>query len=342
MRRCAGLLGMGLCATAWVLGACGGGTGPGPDSDSTVNNNNGRLDGSVSDGALEDAAPEPDAWVRPPGDAFVLPGSDADAFVHPGPDWGLAMVVNELTMISGMKGLGPFASVVNSDLADAVAEGRLLMLLEFLDLDDTSGVINDSDVTVVIYRAVDADYPPNPANNFTGSGQFYVEMATATVIPNVAIVDGKVLIPSGAFQYLSVTIPNMGELMIFEPEIQFNVREEFFELTAGQIDGAVPGRTLDLLPNESGLGNAGGSLLDMLATSVFELQPDVDIDGDGQLEEFYDQSPTRPAWDELISLCVDYFGQFDDDNCPQYQEIWDGYSVGLGFTAVRAEIVGSI
>jgi hypothetical protein len=232
--------------------------------------------------------------------------------------------------------------VVNSDLSDAVAEGRLLMVIEFLDLDDATGIIEDSDVTLVIYRATDYDYPPYPTNNFSGYGQFLVEMSTATVVPNVAIVNGQMLVPAGTFLYLSVAIPGMGDLMIFEPELQFTVQDDFSGLTAGHIDGAVPGRTLDILPNETGVGNENGSLLDMLVTSVFELQPNVDIDGDGQLEQFSDNSPNHPGWDEFISLCVDYFGQFDDDNCPQRPEIWDGYSISLGFTAVPAEIMGSI
>lgn len=326
-----------------LLASCGDDTGVGAGNDAAVNannNNQSRPDAAVTDGQAPDAAPPVDAWVRPPGDAFVLPDSGADAFVHPGVTYGPAMVVSNLAMGGGMVGLGPFASVVNSDLSDAVAQGRLLMLIEFLDLDDTTGVINDPDVTLVIYRAADYDLPADPSNNFGGSGQFYVELATATVIPNVAIVNGQMNVPAGTFQYLSVEIPNMGDLLIFEPELQFTVEDDFAGLTAGHIDGAVPGRTLDLLPNDTGIGNADGSLLDMLVTSVFELQPNVDVDGDGQLEQFFDYSPSHPGWDELISRCLDYFGDFDDESCPQRPEIWDGYSISLGFTAVSAEIMG--
>lgn len=335
----------GLCAAVLplLITACGDDSGVGEGNDASAGNNNNQVivDASLTDANLVDAATIPDAWVRPPGDAFVLP-DEPDAFVHPGgPSFGPAMVVSNLAMGGGMVGLGPFATVVNSDLSDAVAEGRLLMLIEFLDLDDATGIINDPDVTLVIYRAADYDYPAYPANNFTGSGQFWVELTTATVVPNVAIVDGQMLVPAGTFQYLSVDIPNMGDLMIFEPELQFTVQNDLAGLTAGHIDGAVPGRTLDILPNETGIGNEEGSLLDMLVTSVFELQPDVDVDGDGQFEQFFDNSPSRPGWDELISLCVDYFGQFDDDNCPQRPEIWDGYSISLGFTAVPAEIMGT-
>lgn len=286
-----------------------------------------------------DAASLPDAFVRPPGDAFVLPDSSADAFVHPPAAFGPAMVVNGLAMSSGMNGLGPFAGIINSSLDDAVAQGALILLLEFLDLDDQTGPIDDPDVTVVIYRGQDAD--GNPSNNFSGTGQFLAEQGTATVVPGVSITNGQVLIPAGSFEYLSVSIPGFGDLVIIDPEIQFTVQPGFSGLTAGHVDGAVPSRFLDQIPNQVGSGNPAGSLLDFLATSAFEQQPDVDVDGDGQLEEFFDSAPSHPGYDELISYCVDYFGLFEDDDCPQFPEIWDGYSVSLGFTAVPASIVGS-
>lgn len=329
-------------ALAVLLSSCGGHQGSGvgnqnlADAAPAWDGATPRPDGAIS----RDAAAPPDAFVRPPGDAFVLPDSSADAFVHPPAAFGPAMVVNALAMSSGMDGLGPFAGIVNSQLSDAVAQGALILLLEFLDLDDQTGPIDDPDVTVVIYRGQDAD--GDPGNNFSGAGQFLAEEATATVVPGVAIVDGQVLIPAGSFEYLSVSIPGFGDLVIIDPEIQFTVEPDFSGLTAGHVDGAVPSRFLDQIPNQVGSGNPAGSLLDFLATSAFEQQPDVDVDGDGQLEEFYDRGPTHPGYDELISYCVDYFGLFEDDDCPQFPEIWDGYSVSLGFTAVPAEIVGSL
>jgi len=250
------------------------------------------------------------------------------------------MVLNSLEMEGGTHGLAPFSSVINPELSDAVAAGNLLMVIEFLDLNGTDGPINDDDVTIVIYRAADAD--SNPGNNFTGSGQFLVEASTATVVPDVSITNGNLSIAAGTFEYLSVSIPGFGDLLIIDPALSLHVQDGFTGLDSGDIDGAVPARTLDALPDETGVSsNPNASLLDMLVTSAFELQPDVDVDGDGQLEEFYDSPPSNPGYDELISYCVDYFGLFEDDNCPQFPEIWDGYSVELTFTAVPATIVGS-
>jgi hypothetical protein len=322
------------------LAACGDDTGVGPGADAGNSNNQDNPDAAMWPDAARPDAAIPDAFVRPPGDAFVLPDSGADAFVHPTSPFGPAMVVNNLVMSGGSQGLSPFSSVVNPDLADAVANGDLILIVEFLDLDDTTGVIDDPEVTLVIYRALDAD--GFPGNNFTGSGEFRVEAASAAVVPDVAINSGQMDVAAGTFPYLGVTIPGFGELLIIEPALQLHVQDDLAGLTAGHIDGSVPGRILDQLPDETGVSsNPNASLLDMLVTSVFQLQPDVDVDGDGQLEEFFDVSPGNPSFDELISYCVDYFGLFDDDDCPQFPEIWDGYSVGFGFTAVPAVIVGS-
>ncbi|MFH2009156.1 MAG: hypothetical protein ABI333_21375 [bacterium] len=322
-----------------ALVGCEKNTGVGPGSDAAGNTNSSDA-ATGSDGALPDAAQVADAvvdaWVRPPGDAYVLPENPYDAFVHPGPQFGPAMVINTLALENGVDGLGPFASVVNSQIQDAVDLGQLLMVIEILDLNSTTGVINDADVMLVLYRAQDAD--ANPANNFTGAGHFLVQVDTATVIAGASISGGSLLVPAGSFPYLSVEIPGLGELVVINPEIAFTVLNDLAGFTNGTITGAVPSRTLDLLPNESGFGNPNGTVLDLLAASIFDVQPDVDIDGDGQLEVYEDQSPSNPTLDESISICFDYFGTFESDDCPQFPEIWDGYSINLEFTAVPATI----
>lgn len=325
------------------MGACKNSSGVGSEVDASSNHNAG-LDASLLDGAQPDAAvavdAAVDAFVRPPGDAYVLPVNPHDAFVHPANPFGPAMVINTLAIQNAAGGLGPFASVVNSEIQPAVNQGDLLLVVEFLDLASTTGVIDDPDLTLVLYRAADTD--ANPSNNFSGTAQLLVDMDSATVIPGASIVNGALLVPAGTFGYLSVNIPGMGELVIMDPELSFAVTNDFAGLSNGEILGAVPSRTLDLLPNQTTFGNPNGTVLDLVAASIFGLQPDVDIDGDGQLETFEDQSPNSPALDESISICTDYFGVFDSDDCPQYPEIWDGYSVGLDFTAVPCVIAGAM
>lgn len=333
---------VGLLVMIGLGGACDNSSASGTDASS--HNNNEWPDGATVDAAQPDGAVEPDAvvdaWVRPPGDAYVLPVDPHDAFVHPGAPFGPAMVLDSLELQIAAGGLGPFAGVVNPDIRDSLDLGELLLVIEFLDLASTTGVINDPDLTLVLYRAADAD--GDLGNNFTGAGQFYVDMDTATVIPGASIVNGALLVPAGTFGYLSVLIPGLGELVIINPEISFQVTNDFAGLTDGEILGAVPSRTLDLLPNQTGFGNPTGTVLDLLAASIFGVQPDVDVDGDGELETYEDQSPGSPAIDESISICYDYFGVFDDDDCPQYPEIWDGYSIGLDFTGVPCTIVGEV
>lgn len=329
---------LGLLAMVGLLGACGDNSGIGSGDDASGNNNTGGPDAAQPDGAATDAVV--DAWVRPPGDAYVLPENPYDAFVHPADPFGPSMVLNTLAIQNAAEGLGPFAGVVNPDIQDAIDLGDLLLVIEFLDLASTTGVINDPDVALVLYRATDAD--ADPSNNFTGAGQFYVDVDTATLIPGASIINGALLVLPGTFSHLAVNIPGLGELVIMDPEISFQVTNDFAGLTNGEILGAVPSRTLDLMPNQTGFGNPAGTVLDLLAASIFGIQPDVDIDGDGQLETYEDQSPGSPALDESISICYDYFGVFDDDGCPQYPEIWDGYSIGLDFTAVPCTIAGAL
>lgn len=325
-----------------LLGACDNDSGVGSDTDASGNHNipgdAAHIDGAITDAAQSDVAV--DAFVRPPGDAFVLPENPHDAFVHPPNPFGPAMVINHLALQNAVHGIGPFAGVVNPDIQTSLDNGQLLMVVEFLDLNSTTGVIDDPDVTLVLYRADDAD--GILTNNFTGTGEFIVEMSTATVISGASITNGALLVPAGSFQYLSVFIPGLGDLVVMNPELSMQVLPNFGGATDGEILGAVPSRTLDLLPNVSGIGNPNGTVLDVMAASVFTLQPDVDIDGDGQLETYEDQSPNSPALDEMVSICYDYFGVFDNDDCAQYPEIWDGYSIGLDYTAVPCTIVGSI
>lgn len=325
------------------MGACKNSSGIGSGTDASSNHNAG-LDASLLDGAQPDSAvvfdAAVDAFVRPPGDAFVLPENPHDAFVHPGNPYGPAMVINSLAIQNAAGGLGPFAGVVNPEIQTALDLGDLLLVVEFIDLASTTGVINDPDLTLVLYRASDTD--ADPSNNFSGTGQLLVDVNSGTVIPGASIVNGALLVPAGTFAFLSVYIPSMGELVIMDPELSFDVTNDFAGLANGEILGAVPSRTLDLLPNQTTFGNPNGTVLDLVAASIFGLQPDVDIDGDGQLETFEDQSPNSPALDESISICHDYFGVFENDGCPQYPEIWDGYSVGLDFTAVPCIIAGAM
>jgi hypothetical protein len=334
---------LGLWAVVGLGGACDNDTGVGSGVDASGNHNNPHADASLIDAALTDATAQNDAqmdaFVRPPGDAYVLPENSHDAFVHPANPFGPAMVLDTLEIQNAADGLGPFAGVVNPDIQDGLDLGALLIVIEFLDLSSTTGVINDPDVTLVMYSASDTD--ADPSNNFSGTGQLTVDVDTATVITGVSITNGAVMVPAGSFQYLAMNMPGLGELVIMDPELSFQVSDDFAAVTDGEILGAVPSRTLDLLSNQTTIGNPAGTVLDLLAASIFNLQPNVDVDGDGQLEIFEDQSPNSPALDESISICYDYFGVFEDDGCPQYPEFWDGYSVGMDFTAVPCIIAGA-
>jgi hypothetical protein len=327
------------CLAPVVLGACQRGNSSGNDLDAMPPLDAFAHDAQLHDAAHVDAAPL-DAHMPPPDALFSLPDSSADAFVHPPVGFGPAMVLDSLLMSEQGHVLNPFAGQLNSSLESAVADGSLRILIEFIDLDTPVGVINDPDVTLVIYQGADAD--GNSANDFTGSGEFLVDLTSATVVAPVAIVNGQIDVPAGTFEYLSVNVSGLGEILVVLPEMQLTLLPNLGGISAGHITGAIPSRSLDLLPNVTTIGNPAGSLLDLLVTSVFELQPDVDVDGDGQLETYFDEVPGTQLWDELVSYCVDLYGDLTDEDCAQHPWIWDGYSVAFDLTAVPAKIVGSL
>jgi hypothetical protein len=129
-------------------------------------------------------------------------------------------------------------------------------------------------------------------------------------------------------------------------------------IRSGLLCGAIPVTTIAGLPNF--LGMVGGmapvpcddtvaetTLGDVLVggTSVFGInigpaQPDVDLDGDGL--EFYEVDDSGPfGCQAVISACIDGDGtRIAGHDCPGDARMADGWSAGLPFTAVGANIVG--
>jgi len=325
-----------LCATV-VVACLSKTTGGDPDAGHQLPDAAG-VDGSTVDGAVDSDAGL-DARPVPPDTLFSLPDSSADAFVHPTSGWGPAQVVDTLVIPASAHSISLFAAIVNPEIEASIANGSLLLVIEFLDLDDQSGVIDDPDVTLVIYYAQDADW--DPSNNFTGFGHFLVDLENAVVIPNVAIVGGQISVPAGTFPLLAIDIAGFGLMALTDPALDLTVQDDLAGLTDGFVEGAVLGRSLDAIPNQTTIGNPNGSILDMLVTSIFEMQPDVDIDGDGHLESYEDTTPLSPAIDEVISICHDLYGDLEYAGCAQHAWMWDGFSAAVELTAVPCVIDGS-
>lgn len=293
-------------------------------------------DGAALDGTVDAAT---DAAPVPPDGFFSLPDSSADAFVHPGGGFGPAQVFDYLAIPTSTHSLSLFAAIVNPEIEQSIANGSLLMVIEFLDLDDQTGVIDDPDVTLVIYRAVDADF--DPSNNFSGSGHFLVDLSNAVVVPNVSIAAGSLVVPAGTFPVLAMDVAGFGEMAITDPEMTITIHDDLAGMSDGFLEGAVLARSLDLIPNGTILGNPNGTILDMLVTSIFEMQPDVDIDLDGHLETYEDTTPASPAFDEIISICHDLYGDIETPGCSQHGWMWDAFSAAVEFTTVPCVIDGT-
>lgn len=336
VRWLGGTMVLAIALGALVVVACLSKTAGGSDA-----GNHNFPDGATPDGALIDGGVDAvvDAAPVPPDGYFSLPDSGADAFVHPGGGFGPAQVFDYLAIPTSPHSLSLFATIVNPEIEQSIANGNLLIVVELLDLDDQTGVIDDPDVTLVIYSAEDADW--DPSNNFTGSGHFLVDMSNAVVVPNVSITNGVLVVPAGTFPVLTMDMAGFGEMALSDPEMTITIEDDLAGMSNGFMEGAVLARSLDLIPNVTILGNPNGTILDMLVTSIFEMQPDVDIDLDGHLETYEDRTPASPAIDEIISICHDLYGDIETPGCSQHGWMWDAFSAAVEFTAVPCIIDGS-
>ncbi len=131
-------------------------------------------------------------------------------------------------------------------------------------------------------------------------------------------------------------------------------------VTAGLLCGAIPVTTIAGLPNfldmigggappsppcddavaSTNLGDVllGGKTL--FGINIGPAQPDVDLDGDGL--EFYVIDESGPfGCQAVVTACIDGDGtRIEGHDCTSDRRMADGWSAGLPFTAVGANIVG--
>ncbi|MEM9191838.1 MAG: DUF4215 domain-containing protein [Myxococcota bacterium] len=250
--------------------------------------------------------------------------------------------------------LGAAVSLLNDQfLRDAVTNGDLTLLLDFIGLDDPAGA-SDPDLTVGFLQG---ELGPNP-------GEYLVDPAALDGAGNpVAGFVSSISMNALAGGPEDINIP-LGFLPL---ELRQSRVTGTTTATAGQLDGitggilcgAVPISTLALLPNIldmfGGMGapacdGAGdsGSFADLIVGGanvlgflmIGPVQPDVDLDGDGL--EFFEVTSMGPAGCQpVITACIDGDGtRIEGRGCASDSRIVDGFSAGLPFTATGANVVG--
>jgi hypothetical protein len=304
-------------------------------------------DGGGSDGATG-VPVDPRGWDEPPGTGRV--------FVIDALEIGTGQVGNALGL------LGPLMS---SFLENGVLGAQNLLLIEVAGLEDPYQG-QDQDVVIKVYSAVDADQPNYPANNFhsvpgdpTPCCQFKISAQSLTGNPPQARSRALARIRNGALEaaagvvFPPLVLPSTTAIEYFSVDqaiVSASLPSSLGTLEGGLVGGAITihalaaGATSLCAHPETSMGCPAviphGSLLDIVVAGA--VQPDVDLDGDGQLDGLgrdvtgsgrvntceHDGNPVAPIT------------AGDPSSCALQAVMADGFSILLDFHAVAATIVG--
>jgi hypothetical protein len=271
--------------------------------------------------------------------------------------------------------LGPVAT---DQLNNAVKSGATILLLELAGLDNSPYRGEDDSLTVKFYVGRDADEPSFSANNFfpTSSGGACCEFRIAPVslagLPAQATARAAAKIDPGGRLRSLVPAQLLFRIVLGTPPVisarfekafisglvtaskgTANVLEDAMIGAAwpmaglAEISGAFCTQQSQLCPGQV---PPGSSLLDLFFNQ-FGIQPDVDLDGDGQ-ECLFDRSV-----DGIVDTCCDKAGRTQDDcapgscatpilapqpniSCAAAPAMADGYSVTFKASTVKARILG--
>lgn len=269
-------------------------------------------DGGAPDAAAPDAAP--DAMVPVLGPALVLDdvhiaglGEDPHAF-------------------------SLFGQALNPQLEMAVESGQLLVGLELRGLDDPAGWA-DPELAVGLYALQDRD--GDPSDNFDperpelfGPGVLSLELGDASIAMGKIHAEGLGTL-MGSFP-LPLENPTIDGRLVATAD-----GTAIRALEGGRLRGAVPASYLSFVPNVTMGLCQGATMLDALALGCpIQLQPEVDLDGDG-LEKYFDDDG-----DGGIDRCRDGDGmELWGTSCPEDPRMRDGYRLIFVIHGVRAVIL---
>jgi hypothetical protein len=227
--------------------------------------------------------------------------------------------------------LGYLAPVANQVIGNDIATGFSRYLLVVERWDNAPG--DDPDVTLVSYSGVDADQPPDPSNDFTGSGEFNVTSRDFDVNcnPQNASRTGSIagLVLATRFDRWNLFVRNIGSVVFGKLILQWTMSADLSTAT-----GEMGGVFTDCALSRAYLPQLGsGTFLDLILSSG--RQADIDVDGDGLETIDY-------VGGQIIG-CTDGDGtQIPGPECVCDPRIADGYSVACFATGVTAKIDGVI
>jgi cysteine-rich repeat protein len=248
-------------------------------------------------------------------------------------------------------------------LNQQIMMGNLILLLDFLGLDDVSGT-NDSDFRIAWLLGQDVD--GDATDNFSGMEPFAVNPsslpggAPATSIQSRVTASSlfggpeDIPLPFGFFdvrleqgQVEGTTVASAGQLsQITEGQLCGGIPVNLLALLSGlaggmltfgaPCDGGAPANLLDvLIAGGTVNGNFGGFPIMIMVSAT---RPDLDLDEDG-LEGFEILASGPAGCQPVVSACIDGNGtRIDGRGCYSNPAIADGYSAAFDFTAIRAQL----
>lgn len=273
--------------------------------------------------------------------------------------------------------LGQLGQLANNQIDQGIKAGDSLLLLELAGLEDPYQG-NERSMTIKLYGGRDADDPVNPSDNFsrppgaTTCCNFNINPQSLRGIEGQARARSPAVITNGRLESLApVTIeftltignPPHPEIRITNTRVRGIVPADLSRFSQGLLGGAIPLGTLASIDNPYCVAGDSSQcprqvpeeskLLD-LASGLLGPLPDIDLDGDG-LECAIDDNS-----DGLVDTCCEGIlgrERCPFDGCPTSRifapgaeiasacaldpRMADGYSLGLTFTAVAANILGT-
>ena len=321
--------------------------------------------GTLNDGEQCDPSPA----MSPPG-SWDADGCQSDCYTQQ------SLIVNTLSIDRTMgcdysgdgvpdnsfgAAFGSALGLLNGQLDDAITNGQFILLLSMIGLDDPA---SDSSLRVGWITGTDTDMIAT--NNFSGSANLYADAAAVDALTGdpvtsfgSSIVSGRI---SGGPEDVTLPIAGLFPLDLRRARLNGVVTAaagDVTGITTGLLCGAVPVTTLAGLPNFLDMIGGGTpapacddtvsatNLGDVLlgGANVFGIrigpaQPDVDLDGDG-LEYYVIDNTGVSGCQAVVSACVDGDGtMIPGHDCAGDRRMADGWSAGLPFTAVGANIIG--
>ena len=256
---------------------------------------------------------------------------------------------------------GSALGFLNGMLDDAISGGQFILLLSMIGLDSPS-----ADPTLRVGWITGSDGDMNAMNNFSGTANFFADAAAIDMMSGDAITSfGSSIVASrvsGGPEDVTLPIAGLFPLDLRQGRINGTVvatGTDVTGITTGLLCGVIPVSTFAGLPNFlSMIGggtppppcddtvadtNLGDVLLGGASVGPIRIgpaQPDVDLDGDGL--EFYVVDDTGPfGCQAVVTSCIDGDGTtIPGHDCTSDRRMRDGWSAGLPFTAVGANIVG--